>query len=198
MATAIVHALKPTRSRVLLIALTGVVLLGYGLFTAQQARGAGGSGTKNGIAAGSSSQAQSAPLSTTTGSCKPVLLNFVENETDGQSTTSEFFVDLPGTSLTFTQGGTTASCVEVDFTAMGFAPGGGLVFVHPVLDGTTFGVPYSVQLTAEDATLSRSHGFDFMFPSVAPGTHTMKMQFSSLNGSSVYVNRNAMLVRHHK
>ena len=40
MATATIRALKPMRTRILLIALTGVVFLGYGLFTAQQARSA--------------------------------------------------------------------------------------------------------------------------------------------------------------
>jgi hypothetical protein len=38
MATTFSASLRPTRTRILLIALTVVVLLGYGLFTAQQAR----------------------------------------------------------------------------------------------------------------------------------------------------------------
>jgi len=202
MATMFSASLRPTRTRILLIALTVVVLLGYGLLNTQRARGAGGSGTENGIPAGRSSQAQSAPLSAT-GSCKPALLDYVEITTDGQSTSSGTFVDLPGTSLTFTQGGTAASCVEVDFTAMTFAAGGALLDVQPVLDGATLGVPSATQLSGDDdenanGRWSRSHAFDFIFPSVAPGSHTMKMQFESVVGGTVFINRNAMLVRHHK
>ena len=40
MATTFSASLRPTRTRILLIALTVVVLLGYGLFTAQRARSA--------------------------------------------------------------------------------------------------------------------------------------------------------------
>jgi hypothetical protein len=202
MATTLSASLRPTRTRILFIAVTVVVVLGYGLFNAQQARSGGGSGTENGIPAGPSSQAQSAPLSAT-GSCKPALLDYVENTANGQSTTSRTFVDLPGTSVTFTQGGTAASCVEVDFTAMTFAPGGALLQVQPVLDGATLGVPSHVQLSGDDdenanGQWSRSHAFDFIFPSVAPGSHTMKMQFQSVGSLTVIINRNAMLVRHHK
>jgi hypothetical protein len=198
MATMFSASLRPTRTRILLIALTVVVLLGYGLLHAQRARGAGGSGTENGIP----SQARSAPLSAT-GSCKPALLDYVENTTDGQGTSSASFVDLPGTSVTFTQGGTAASCVEVDFTAMTFAAAGALLEVQPVLDGATLGVPSVTQLSGDDdenadGKWSRSHAFDFIFPSVAPGSHTMKMQFQSVGSLTVIINRNAMLVRHHK
>jgi hypothetical protein len=36
-------------------------------------------------------------------------------------------------------------------------------------------------------TVNEAHAFDFIFPSVAPGNHTLRMQFRSPNGGTIGV-----------
>jgi hypothetical protein len=154
--------------------------------------------------AGVAKQAQSsAKRVLTTGGCPLTRMNFAASTLDGSGTTSTSFVDVPEASLTFFQGGTLSNCVIVNFSAMSFASTAStaLVLVRAVLDGVVVAIPPETQFSGdddEDADFrwSRSHDYNFVFPRVAPGSHTVTMQFRSSDGGQVFINRHTMVVYH--
>jgi hypothetical protein len=102
-------------------------------------------------------------------------------------------VNIPEATISFVQGGTSASCVIVRFSAGICAPGGG-VYVRAFLDQTTAALPIDINYASNDACF-QAHAFEFIFPSVAPGVHTVRMQYRSLSGTIVYVARHNTVVQ---
>jgi hypothetical protein len=115
------------------------------------------------------------------------------------TTASTAFVDMAEMQDTFSQGGRAASCVVVNFTAQVFAPVDAL-FIRAVLDGAVVGSPLSVRFSGDDDEdgdnrNARSHAMNFVFPGVAPGTHTVSIQWAAASGTVQAVNR-TLLVHH--
>jgi len=104
---------------------------------------------------------------------------------DGNSTTSASFVDIPGATVPFTVGvGSPSTCVTIAFTSMAFAPVDAILLVRAVLDHSTVAHPSDVVLDGDsdedgDGRTSRSHAMNFVLTGVAPGPHTITMQFAS-------------------
>jgi hypothetical protein len=139
----------------------------------------------------------------TTGSnCGGAFLAYSTNDEIAQvSTTSSSFVDVPGTSVTFTEQSfprvPASTCVAVTFSAYAFAQGSGsLMEVQAVLDGSTIGLPGFVQFTGSDNTWASAHAYTFVFPNVSLGTHTVKIQFSSFLGTQVFIHRPSVVVHY--
>src|SRR5438552_3645660 len=69
-----------------------------------------------------------------TGGCKTPRSDFATQEATGASTTSTSYVDVPGMSVAIHIGGTSPTCVTVNFTAFAYAPGTALEWVRAVLN----------------------------------------------------------------
>jgi hypothetical protein len=154
-------------------------------------------------AGGKAGIAASAPVgkAVTTGSCITNRSDFAASDLDVSSTTSTSHVNIPEASVVFTQHGAVAGCVIVNFSGMGFASGGALLYVRALLDSATVALPLETQFSGDDdenanGEWSRSHDYNFVFPSVLPGTHTIQMQFRSLDGKTVFMNRHTTVVQH--
>jgi hypothetical protein len=176
----------------LLIGVVGVVSLG------PAAVGALSGGRHAGVPDGLRATARPA---VTTGACKPVKTSYAASDLQGSSTTSTSFVAIPEATVAFNVAGTSPSCVIVIFSAETYAAGGDLVYVRPLLDGGTVAVPSQTQFSGDDdengdGRWARSHDMNFVFPSVAPGSHSLVMQFASFAGGTVYVHQHTTLVEH--
>jgi hypothetical protein len=115
------------------------------------------------------------------------------------TTTSTAFINIPSTSVSFIVPGALNICIIVDYAAQAFAPGGasGLMIVRAVRDGVEVGQPPDWQMVGGNAgPYSNSHSMQSVFPNVAPGLHTITMQFRSFFGTSVTINKGNMTVHH--
>jgi hypothetical protein len=138
-----------------------------------------------------------------TGLCKGITnFSFATGETLAQSTTSTTFVDIPDMTVPFTVGGTSLkNCIKVEFSAFTFAALDRLLYVRALLDGVKVASPSEVQFSGDDdedadGNWARSHAFNFEFSNVAAGPHTLKIQFRSFDGGTVFVHRRSVFVHH--
>jgi hypothetical protein len=122
-------------------------------------------------------------------------INVAQSSTS-QTTSSTAFVDVIGSSQSITT--TATKCMLVSFSGQVFSPGtGGLMFVQAVLDGSA-SVDGAIQFQSESNTLSNAHAYNFIFPSVSIGGHTIKMQYRTNSAANaVTINDFDMVVNHH-
>jgi hypothetical protein len=126
--------------------------------------------------------------------CSPTKVNGSASALVDTSTTSGTFVNIPEAAVNFHQGGVSASCVIVRFSAEAYS--NNLVIVRAYLDRTTAALPNEVIYTGHDPNfLVRVRSYEFVFPSVAPGNHTVRMQFRSGDGESALVTRYNTIVQ---
>jgi hypothetical protein len=137
------------------------------------------------------------------GSCSGLTEVFYKADDDFNSTTSSGdFVDVPGTSISFTQGGSVSGCAIVTFSAESYAEFGRLLLVRARIDDASTAAPGAIQFSGdddedEDGRWARAHSFTFIFPSVAPGNHTVTMQYRSLRyGRAVHLGKHTTVVQH--
>lgn len=116
------------------------------------------------------------------------------DDTLSKWTGSTGFVDIPNGEMTFSVSGPAASCVIVSFSSNAYAAGRAAEFVQAVIDSSAVAKPGPVQFAASDGTYNFAKSFDFIFPAVAPGTHTVKMQFRSFDGQIVFINKHTMML----
>ncbi len=143
------------------------------------------------------------PTAVTTGGCGALTkINYKSDDNINYFTSSSSFVDVPNSTVTFGQGGTTSGCVIVTFTAEAFAPGNRLLQVRAILENSVVAAPGNVQFSGDDDEegddrWARSHAFTFIFPSVAPGLHNVRMQFRSPDiFGNVYIHKHTVVVQH--
>src|SRR5437763_5937145 len=74
------------------------------------------------------------------GTCSPNKLKFIVSEATFSSS-STTFVDVPETSITFTQGGTKPACTVVSFSSEAGADAGVAIIIEAVLDDVTICLP---------------------------------------------------------
>jgi hypothetical protein len=166
------------------------VLAGIAVVACTSAVYAAGSSNGDGLAAGLGDQGVAA---TCTGNTKQSKQQFA-NTGDQNSTSSTTFVDIPGAVVPInvsSKGG--PKCVSVIFTAMAFASGGELELVRALLDGAA-GNPADTQFEGDSGIWATSQAMTFVFPNVPAGAHTVRMQFRSNGGGSVFIHRGTVLV----
>jgi hypothetical protein len=113
-----------------------------------------------------------------------------------QNTSSVTLVDVQGSDASFIVAGPTRSCVLVSFAAQAFAPGPfSFMRVRATLDGAP-SIEGEIQLVAESENFSSAHAYNFLFPSVAPGSHVVRMQYRSPNATEIAINDFSLNVRH--
>lgn len=107
-------------------------------------------------------------------------------DTAGSNTTSITFIDLPGTSVSFTQGGTGPGCVIVTFSAIGRADADDVSNVR-VMMGQTAAKPNEIRFNAGTAGKYAAATYQFIFPLVPPGDRKIRIQYRSEDGNLVYL-----------
>jgi hypothetical protein len=110
------------------------------------------------------------------GSCQPARVKFV-SELNERSTSSLSFVNMPGTTINFIQGGASNSCVIVDFSADVATGSGTKMVVAATLDNVLGGAnPNSRQFVADSQLFQSMRGVSSLPPSRQEPTR------SGLNG----------------
>ena len=133
--------------------------------------------------------ASSANATSVGGTCEPTQVRFSASDKDQSTTTSVDFVNLPQGSISFTQGGAGPSCVIVTFTGMAGVGATGALLVRALMDGNDVGLPNVFNFVGGSNNLAQTDTATFIFPSVAPGAHQMRIQFAGVAGQLVAVHR---------
>jgi hypothetical protein len=151
---------------------------------------------------GAASKSDATTQAVISGTCKAMKrISYASNDAVAvDTTTSIVMVSVPGTSVSFTIPGTVATCVIVDYSAYTWASAGELMMVQAVLDGAP-GFPGEVQFDGDsdenaDGMWSRSHNHQWVFANVAPGFHTVNMEWRSFSGGTVWTHKRTMTVNH--
>ena len=156
------------------------------------------------IAAGllaTAAAAEPAAAAATIGTCSPTRVKFLASDVAFFTTSSTTFVNVGQGAVNFTQGGTQPSCVIVSLSANSFAVGHSPstpapLTVRIMMDGTTPALPNEVDFSDGNDTGNQVRSFDFIFPSVAPGEHTIRVQIKTTSDSlSADLNRHNIVVQ---
>lgn len=137
------------------------------------------------------------------GSCGSLsATNFKTDSATSASTTSSGFVDVPNSGVSFTQGGSSNGCVIVSFSGESYAPSGRLLLLQARLDSSSTASPGIVQFSGDDdengnSKWARSHAFNFVFQSVAPGPHFVTIRYrTATSGRRVFMGKHATVIQH--
>jgi hypothetical protein len=157
---------------------------------------------KGGVPAGAS--APQPALVSAQSNCTAKSRAFVTNDFQADSTTSSSFVLVPGATVPFTIGGTSAkNCVAVTFSAMTFAANSPsvnqLMMVQAYLDGVPM-QPGEVQFSGDDdqdadGAWARSQSYTWVASAVPAGGHTVEIGYRSFFGGSVFIHRRTTVVQ---
>ena len=135
-----------------------------------------------------------APAEPVTGTCNPTTLKFSASALTDTSTMSGSFVNIPEASISFIHGGTKPSCIIVHFSAEATAHN--MVIVRARLDNALTALPEeAIFAGADSSVLVRARSYDFIFPSVAPGHHALRMQFRTGDGEIADMTRYNTIVQ---
>jgi hypothetical protein len=129
----------------------------------------------------------------TSGTCAPTKTKFI-NDPAIRLTTSTTFVNLPSSVVNFVQGGASASCVIVQFSAAVITSTNAQLTLRATLDGVASSLPDSTPLMVDGANFETRSAV-FVFPSVTPGAHTVRIQFLTSVGT-VEVSRSNVVVQY--
>jgi hypothetical protein len=139
--------------------------------------------------------ATAAPPPPITGICTPAKAKFLSS-VNSSSTSSTTPVNFMDNRLNFVQGGASASCVIVRFSAMVEGVSGYNVAVSATIDGTNASLPAEVLFSDGGDLNFQVRSFDFIFPSVAPGSHLVRIQFRSPTAISVSIAAHNIIVQY--
>jgi hypothetical protein len=136
------------------------------------------------------------PVTYVKGSCKAgTKIHYVEETFGFLTTSSTTYIDVPNARLRFRVGGSGPSCVIVRFSAEAYSDLDFLL-VQAVMGAQVAQPGTDVQLAGDDDTVAGSHAIEFIFPSVAPGRRTVKIQFRSGFGDPVWIHQFSMVIEH--
>ena len=127
--------------------------------------------------------------------CEITKVKFITYDTGPFNTASGTFVAIPGMTTAVTVGGNTPSCVLAEVSGDSFTTSREAEHVGVTIDGS-LGKPSFVQFSMNDPSAAQEHAALFVFPSVAPGIHTVAMVFKSAFGGTVSISRPAMRIDH--
>jgi hypothetical protein len=121
--------------------------------------------------------------------------------TDFPCTTSTTFVPLPGTAVTWNQGGRVNDEVVSLFQAEWFNTDRGLIQLR--IDGVIqsgpgdSGAPMAAD-SGNDAgsVIDETNGFNFISDPVAPGTHTAQIYWASVAGGVICADERSHIIQH--
>ncbi len=130
------------------------------------------------------------------GSCAGLTQTDYRVETNLAATGSFGFVNLKDGEITFTQGGASAGCVIARFSAETDAPGTGGIDVRLRLGDGTLARPAPVFWTTDHSEGPSVQSFEFVFPNVAPGARTVRVQWRSYDGRQVFFGYRTLTVTH--
>jgi hypothetical protein len=132
----------------------------------------------------------------TTGFCDPFAVTFAASNLLNSTTSSSSFVNIPETTVQFSQGGVEPSCVLVRFSASTYVDNGiDVIDIRAVLDNTTAALPGMIRVRGETDVVGYPRTFEFIFPLVSPGSHTLRMQYKSEKGNPVHVRQRNTVVQ---
>lgn len=135
-----------------------------------------------------------APAAGTIGVCSPTKVKYLAS-TSSIVRASAIFGNIPEAGFGFVQGGASASCVIVRFSGLVQANAADdQLIIRAFLDNTTAALPSEVIYSFAGAAEARS--FEFIFPSVAPGNHFVRMQYKSFGGGQVTMYQRNTVVQH--
>jgi hypothetical protein len=135
-----------------------------------------------------------APAAPTVVTCSPTKMKVVASDPTIQSqTTSATFANIPQTKVGFTQGAA-GGCVIVRFSAQTSATLNATLIIRAFLDNANAALAAKVAYTDNNGGVG-AHSYEFIFPSVIPGPHTVRMQFRSLTGIAAVVVRQNTVVQ---
>jgi hypothetical protein len=145
------------------------------------------------IAAGLSLATPTPGAAAVTGTCETTATRS-RWTTTFDSTTSTSFVNMPEMATNITQGAT--DCVIVAFFAQVATLANQAMHVRATIDGLSCGPldPKFVENGSE--ALTSSHAMAFLCNGVAPGPHTIRIQYRSFGGGQVIVQERMMLVHY--
>ena len=139
--------------------------------------------------------------SRSTGSCSPTKVRYIASDGFGQ-VTSTTFVNVPESTVNIIQGGANPSCVIVSVSATPIGvtaspPTPAPFTLRVMMDGTTPALPNEVDISDGADTGNQIRSFDFIFPSVAPGIHSIRLQVKVSPASSFNdFNRHTVIVQY--
>jgi hypothetical protein len=129
----------------------------------------------------------------TAGTCQTATAKFI-NSDRFRSTHSTISVNLPDTAITFTQGAA-HSCVIVYFFGQVGTDADTAMHLFATLDGAGGAIAGATQLIA-DSTSAEARASNFVFPDVAIGPHTVRLQYHGTLDHSVYVYESNVVVHY--
>jgi hypothetical protein len=139
-----------------------------------------------------------APLA---GACVPTATNY-KVSTTVQTTVSTSPVFVLETFVKFTQGGFggNQSCVIVSFSAEAAASPNTIMIVDALLDDIIGCQPTNNFFVQSNATATgfTDHAMSYVCQNVAPGIHSVRMEFRSNNGLAVQLLKRTTIVNHVK
>lgn len=148
------------------------------------------------VAASAAERLRKEPGVRAQGSCTGLTQTDYRVETNLAATGSFGFVNLKDGEVTFTQGGASAGCVIARFSAETDAPGTGGIDVRLRLGDGTIARPAPVFWTTDHSEGPSVQSFEFVFPNVAPGSRTVRVQWRSEDGRQVFFGYRTLTVTH--
>jgi hypothetical protein len=127
------------------------------------------------------------------GTCAVTKQSFATH-VDLNSTTSTTYIDVPGASVPI-KVSNRAGCITVQFSSMVQSMGNELLFVKAVLmPGEIASEPGQMQFESASPLRILTRSATFVFPDVPAGEYTVKMQYRSRSGGTVWVHRGVTVV----
>ena len=110
---------------------------------------------------------------------------------------SSTFADVVGSSVSFNVAGANPSCVIVSFSAQAFAEHRAGMFVRALLDKSVESVDSVILFVGDSGAFPEAHAYNFLFPSVSPGPHAVKVQYrADVTGLPVVIDDFDLNIRH--
>jgi len=150
-----------------------------------------------GDATGPSELGTEVPLKSVSGA---VLNKFdAIDATDNPCTTSTAFVDMPGMTKTYSQGGTTGNSRSIVMFQGEWIPNTGRAELRLLVDGVVQSGPgdSASPFAATEGADDRTAGFNFITDAQTNGiSHTAKIQWASVFGDSICVDERSLAILH--
>ena len=130
------------------------------------------------VALVSSAAVAGATPTTVARECGPLRVKTLVSNAPFTLQPANTYTALPRTAVNFTQGGANANCVIVHFTVQLNLGSNGEIRVRAVLDGNPpLGPPEWIMNRESGDQGFGPRSFTFLFPSVAPGAHQVRIQY---------------------